>query len=342
MTREEIKLRQMTNQHLVTPCGYRRVAHDLCGIQAQVVACAMHALKIRSRDFDQSDPADLVRSWTLRGTVHIFLEEDLPLFLHNDRRHYLRLCDTLAADERVTALRKDYFARLITDSVANGIDTREGLKAVCTAHGMTETEEESIFNSWGGTVRALCERGTIACKVQQKKAYRLCPKFEPMDKDAAQLEMARRYFTHFAPATVNDAAYFFAAPKGEVKKWLAQLPVESVQCGGRTYYYIPDRQQYPGEIPACLFLAGFDQLMLGYQKTESLYLPPEHLRGIFNMTGIIHPAVLLRGRVVGRWQRKGAKLNITLFEAVRGADRELMESCAFRLWPDLRSVAMDC
>ncbi len=54
------------------------------------------------------------------------------------------------------------------DNIASGIDTREGLKHVCFQKGMTETESESLFNSWGGTIRALCESGRICYKVQEK------------------------------------------------------------------------------------------------------------------------------------------------------------------------------
>ena len=35
----------------------------------------------------------------------------------------------------------------------------------------------------------------------------------------------------------------------------------------------------------CLFLGGFDQLMPGYEKKDSRYLPKEYLRGIFNLVG---------------------------------------------------------
>lgn len=58
--------------------------------------------------------------------------------------------------------------------------------------------------------------------------------------------------------------------------------------------------------PRCLFLAGFDQLMLGYEKKESLYLAPENLRAIFNLAGIVMPPVMLDGRVVGKWKRRTA------------------------------------
>jgi len=150
---QELKIRQLTNQYLVQPADKKTVIRDLCGVQAQFLVNAMHSLKIRCNDFDENTVADgLVKNWTVRGTVHVFAESDLPLFIR---------CN-------------------------NGEAYRK--------------------NEWG-----------------------------------------------------------------EVKNWLNQLPVESIDCEGKTYYYIPNGKSYDKEIPACIFLAGFDQLMLGYQKKESLY-----------------------------------------------------------------------
>lgn len=203
---------------------------------------------------------------------------------------------------------------------------------------MTNSEAESVFNPWGGTIRALCEQGKICYKAQEKKELRLCPPFRPMEAQAAQLELARRYFTFYGPATVKDAAYFFAATQAQVKQWLSLLPVTTLICQGKTYFFIENQKEYSPKIPDCLFLAGFDPLMLGYQKTESLYLPPEHLRKIFSMSGIVMPSVLLHGRIVGKWKRKGPQLTVTLFEAVSPADLEIMECSAHRLWTNLKSL----
>lgn len=65
---------------------------------------------------------------------------------------------------------------------------------------------------------------------------------------------------------------------------------------GRTFYYIGGETPFR-EIPGCLLLAGFDQFMLGYEKTESIMLPKEHLRDTFPLAGIIRPAILIDGNV---------------------------------------------
>ena len=331
MTLEEIKLRRLAGQHLLIPADTQTVAKDLCGVQAQFLSHALHGLSIRCTDVNTDR---LVKSWTNRGTMHLFSVDDLPLFLHEGRSHFLRPVDTLEADAFISADRKAYFADLIVATVAQGIDERDALKAVCENAGMTERESQSLFDPWGGTIRALCEAGRLCHKVQEKKAYQLCPAFEPMAEEPACLELARRYFTHFGPATIKDAAYFLGTTQTKVKSWLKQLPVIVTSLDGKSYFYI-DNGLPAGELPGCLFLAGFDQLMLGYEKTESLFLPKEHMRDIFNLAGIVRPAILVDGTVVGWWNLKNRKLKITLFSP---ADHQLIERTATALWNDLKRI----
>lgn len=331
MTLEEIKQRRLAGQHLLTAGDSQTVVKDLCGVQAQFLSHALHALSIRCNEVRTDG---LVKSWTNRGTMHLFSAEDLPLFLHEDRTHFLRPVDTLKSDAYISAQRKAYFAALIVDAVSQGIDEREALKAVCERAGMTENEGKSLFDPWGGIIRALCETGQLCHKVQEKKAYRLCPAFEPLAEAPARLELARRYFTNFGPATVKDAAYFFGATQKTVHSWLRQLPVHETVVDGRTYFYI-DSPLPQAELSPCLFLAGFDQLMLGYEKTESLFLPQKHMREIFNLAGIVRPAVLVNGTVAGWWNLKKRKLTVNLFSP---ADEQLISDAANRLWPDLKRM----
>lgn len=331
MTAEEILLRRLAGQHLLLPTDTQTVVKDLCGVQAQFLSHALHGLSIRCHSISTEG---LIKSWTNRGTMHLFPADDLPLFLHQGRSHFLRPVDTLEEDAFISASRKGYFADLMVEAVARGIDQREELKELCRQAGMTETESKSLFDPWGGTIRTLCEAGRLCHKVQETKAYQLCPPFEPMTKEAAQLEMARRYFTHFGPATLKDAAYFFAATQAQVKKWLSQLPVTETVLEGKTYFCV-DKGLPTGHPPKVLFLSGFDQFLLGYDKTESLILPKKHLRDIFTLSGIVRPAILMDGRIVGWWSLKNRRLSLKLFE---GENHSVTEA-AHQQWPDLKSVS---
>lgn len=78
--------------------------------------------------------------------------------------------------------------------------------------------------------------------------------------------------------------------------------------------------------------------MMGYDKKENPFLPAEHLREVYSLAGIVMPALVLNGRVVGKWKRTARRLEIALFERVDLPDRDAMEEEASRLFPGLREV----
>ena len=95
MILEEMKIRRLAGQHLLAPSDTKTVVKDLCGLQAQFLSHALHGLSIRAGEVNTDG---LVKSWTNRGTMHLFRAEDLPLFLHEGRTHCLRRVDTLESD----------------------------------------------------------------------------------------------------------------------------------------------------------------------------------------------------------------------------------------------------
>ena len=346
MTKEEIKFRQMTNQYLMEPAQKLQVVQNLCGVQAQFITNALHSLKIRCSDYDEATVAEgLVKNWTVRGTVHVFAEADLPLFIHcNNGADYRKnewngysfwnQRDKWA----LTPERQRFLSEVIFKALEKESYTREEMKEICRNEGMTEPEENSMFDQWGGGIRELCERGFMNYVVQEKKAFCLAPEFVPIPEEEAKLEIARRYFANFGPATIHDAMYFFHTSATQVKLWMKKLPIIETKCEGKTFYYIENGKRYSGEMPKCVFLAGFDQLMLGYEKKESLYLPQEYLRKIFNLAGIIMSALLINGQVAGKWKMKNGKLSIELFQKINKQEEKIIKENAEILWNDLKKI----
>lgn len=269
---EEIRLRRLAGQHLIATADTLSVVRDLCGVQAQFMSNALHALRIRS---SEPEGDGLVKNWTIRGTVHVFAESDLPLFIRAGDYRKNEWSDpnwwNSRPDWALGPERQRYLSDVVLAALAEGPRTREELRELCRAEGMTQAEEGSMFHPWGGGLRQLCERGFMHYAASERKEFHLSPVFEPIPEDEAKLELAKRYFTHYGPATVKDAAYFFGTTQTEVKKWLRSLPAEAVECGGRTYYYIGSECNSGADIPGCIFLAGFDQLMLGYEKKRASF-----------------------------------------------------------------------
>lgn len=236
-------------------------------------------------------------------------------------------------DEHLSAARKQMLAAHIVEACAAGHGGREELRAVCREAGMTTQEEQSAFNAWGGLLRALCENGTLVHAAQQEKAFLPCPPFSPMPEEDARRELLRRYLCSYGPATIKDMSYFFSSPQRALLPMLESLSPAEFNCEGKIFYSLCDNGTI-SDFRCCRFLAGFDPLMLGYEKKDSLFLPAHALLAIFSLAGIVRPAILLDGRVVGFWKRSGKSLFLTGSEPLQTLQRKRIEEEAERLWGD--------
>jgi hypothetical protein len=76
-------------------------------------------------------------------------------------------------------------------------------------------------------------------------------------------------------------------------------------------------------------LPRFDTYLLGYRGRD-LALTPEHATRIMPGGGILHAAVLVDGRVAGRWQlkrtKRSAEVTIEPFEALPSDVTPLLEA----------------
>lgn len=321
-------------QYLTSPGDMHTVCRDLCGIQAQMHTHSVYTLSVRCKSpLPQGWEGQLVKTWTHRGTLHFFSPEDLPLYLHDGMAARTRAVDTLEGDEHISKARKQYFAQAMVELLKQKPQTREGLKQYCRALGMTGEEEKSLFNAWGGLLYPLSRLGLVSHVVGTEKSFTLMPPFTPMKEAEAKREMLKRYFSSYGPATLNDAAYFFKFTKTELKTLMKEMPLETVEVSGRTYYYLGSIEENEPDVPEILLPGGFDPLMLGYQKEESLFLPREHLRGIFNLAGMVFPPVLVHGQVKGRWKQEKKQVTFTLFEKISQGDKKALNSKAGESFP---------
>lgn len=334
ITLRELRQWRLCAQHLTEKSAPLQVAGDLCGIQAQYATNAVHALAVRC---ENTDVTGLVKSWTLRGTLHLFPENDLPLYVPNvgvegifDTPYGQWLYDGHCQMPKERML---FFAGLVAGALSDQPISRDTLKDLCRSNGMTAEEEERVFSGWGGVIRLLAESGVLCVSARVNRAYVRCPDFSPMPTEQARLELLRRYVTHYGPVSLHDMMYFFRWTQRELKALLTQLPVQTVSCDRRTYYYLKEPDVRPA-LPRCIFLAGFDPLMLGYEKKESPFLPPEHLKKVFNNTGIVFPPLLIDGTVRGKWKEQDKYIALTAFEPWNKTQTAAVQKAAKDLWPD--------
>lgn len=254
---------------------------SVVALQAQDVPAARLAARARGvRSLD----GPVVRTWAMRGTLHLLHERDLwvvgllgPVFIAAGRRRRLQLglTDEVCA-RALPALREVLTEPLdraaLVDRLAEvgiPLDPRSQAPAHLLA-----------FAAHSGVLR----RGL-------DDTYELL-RVECEPRGAA--ELWRRYRRAYGPATPDD----FAAWSGLPKRLLRDLP---------------DVADEPAEPTGAVRLLGhFDPYLLGY-RDRSAVLDPAHARLVQTGGGFLTPHVVVDGRVVATWRRVGARIEVRPF-----------------------------
>lgn len=314
----------LKKQGLLTAQSVQEICQNLNGLQAQFQPYVHIGFRNRmtGQDFQQADWQEkLTRQWSIRRTVHAYLKSEIPLYIHEG---WLASTDYLKTEGRdgFSSQTKQKYHQLILEAFEQGPMTREDLKDLCRGEKMTQEEEKLVFNAWGGLLRYMVERGEIYQEYGAKR-FHLLKDFQPLPKKEAELEIARRYFSGFGPVSLADARYYFKENKSTVLDWMKRLDLKTIQVAGEERFYLGDLEE--AELPECLFIAGFDQLLLGYEKKANPFFNPKYIRNIYTLTGIVKPVVFYKGRFVATWKRDKGTILLDIFEDISQQEKKELE-----------------
>jgi|BioPla2DNA2_1021312.scaffolds.fasta_scaffold00737_16 hypothetical protein len=319
ISKNELKKIILHRQGLTNPSpDPLTICSKLNGFQAQYNLMPEQAFVVRTQTeaFRAEGWRDeLVRCWSIRGTLHVFPLAEIPLYLHQGRQTGQRDVDDLRSDMYLNENEKRYYAEIILAALAKRPRTRNELKIITAEAGLPKDAERSVFNPWGGLIRYLIESGQVYRKYGLDGLYVKLEDYQPWPKKEAELEIARRYFENYGPCTIDDARYYFKRRKGLILEWMEQLDLETITVEGQERFGFNLDVDY-GDLPDLLLLSGFDPLLMGYEKTANPFLEEEHMREVFTYTGMVRPSILVGGRIVGTWRQIGQKIDMNLFTAL--------------------------
>ncbi len=256
-------------------------------VQSQDVRMARLAIRVRTQGLTRSDvdsavaSGEVVRTWAMRGTLHMLAAEDAgwvvsllgPRFAHGlrGRRHRLGLADDVVeeAAEIVATDEPANRAELMARLASAGIEI--DVKSQAPAHVLA-------YAAMTGRIRRGPDRSDT------EPTY---VRFDPgpaVDADAAVERLAERYVAGHAPAAAEDFAAWSGLPLGVARKGFRE--VEPVPVAGSGVVRL---------------LGHFDPYLLGYRSREVV---PAEMRGrVWTGGGFVMPVVVVDGRVVATWRR---------------------------------------
>lgn len=287
---ERLRRGRLAAQRLTsaTACSTaEEAALAVIGVQAQDLRAAGLALRSRVPGLTRAAvrAAPLLRTWTVRGTVHLIAACDRPwlhaLFGARNARMFARRFERFGIVEEINAMRADVVALC-----AERPRDRAALLRALVERGHPTLEQGPIntFVPW------LSTQGLIVTDIDG-----LLHATDPppaVDQDEALAMLGARYRAGYGPCDAVDLAKWSSLPITQARR---ALDAAGPQADADTW-----RADEP---PACLLLAAFDTLMLGHRNRQP-FLAAEHDHHILKGGGMLKPVALYAGVVTGTWSIK--------------------------------------
>jgi len=315
----------------------------LLAAQAQDLPGALTSVALRTERRSRPDvvaaldSGDVVRSWPMRGTLHLVAADDLPWMLDVLGSRTLagvgKRWDNLELDEKQ--------AERARESVQAALQRRDRasraeLLDAITEGGVATTGQRGYHLLW-----YLSQTGTLCLGPTDGEGDQLyvrldewIPRPRRLEPEEAHAELALRFFRGHGPATVQDLVRWSGSTARAIRAGLAEVRdrLEAVTVDGAEYLLdpeTPDRLAAArAEADGVLLLPGFDEFVLGYGDRTAV-VPAEFAQRIVpGNNGMFRPTVVHRGQVVGTWKWTG-----------RGA-RRTVEAEPFTTFPKAVTAAV--
>ncbi|MHB1063910.1 MAG: winged helix DNA-binding domain-containing protein [Georgenia sp.] len=320
MRTRDVALLRLAAQRIAGP-GFASAAETvrwLTAVQAQDYPGALASVALRTEGdaggiLGAFDAGEVVRSWPMRGTLHLVPAVDLGWMLGLTSERLLAQAARRRASLGIDRPLIGKAAELTQQALAGGRSLRRGeLMEVWERAGLLAVPQRGYHLLWTLSQRGLtCFGPTVDGEQRIVLLAEWVPRPRRLDRDEALAEWALRYFRSHGPATRKDFAWWTKLPMADVATGLAGAvdQLDRVDVDGVEHYLDPATPARLEEVGAAArgvhLLPGFDELILGYQDRSPTLAPEFADRIVPGGNGMFRPTVVAAGRVVGTWRRAG-------------------------------------
>lgn len=292
-------------------------------LQAQDPRAAVWAVGLRARStrpevVDALGSGQVVRTWPMRGTLHLVPGEDARWMVeHLGARALARAArrrEELGLTDRDVALAGEVLAEALRGGASL---TRAECTALLSDAGVP-TQGQCAYH----LLSATCHRG-ICCLGPDRgreQTFVLLAEWVPdslaLDRPTALATIAERFVRSHGPVTVADLARWADLTLTEARATLATAPgVVHRRFAGIEMHVsealldtTPHGSEAPGSAHA---LPAFDELVIGYRDRTAQLAAADEARVVPGGNGVFSAVLVLDGRVVGTWRRAPSSQGLT-------------------------------
>ncbi len=361
LTWKEVWGRRLARHALLVPRpkeGLVEAVRTVCGIHAQLMPAAELSIGVRVAGVTRQEVRaelwqrrGLVKTYGLRGTVHLFPADELPMWLAalraNPKPNKARRLAQLGLElEQLEA---------IVAAIGEALDGRclgreeLGLEVACRVGSFaTEAVSPAFGGQWPRWLMALGEaasRGLLCFgpnqgnKVTFMRPDQWLGSWAEADGTEALCEVLLRYLSTYGPATPREFAQWFGMQQSRALALMQQLAdeLEEVEVEGHRAWLLRAEAAvaFPPVEEVVRLLPHFDCYVIRCHPRDRL-VPVAWAKRVLTRGGIGNlPVVVADGIVAGLWQqrRTGQRLEIRVeaFQPLSAHQHQELEAAVVRV-----------
>jgi len=340
-----------------------RVVREVAGLHAQLTSSAELTLWARVEGLEPGaveralwETRTLVKTWAMRGTLHLLAADELGLWVAAQsalrpryevpswlRHHGLT---REQAEAMVAAIPAALEGRILTrEALADEVGRRTGIAGL----------DGKLRGGFGDLLKPAAFRGDLCFAPSDGRNVRFARPADwldggwaRVDVDEAVRTVARRYLSAYGPGTRETFARWFGiASAAQAGRWLASLGDEAVEVeleGGPMIMLAADVPEVEAAAPEGVvrLLPAFDHYVVAAPRDVEAVLAAAARARVYRPQGWLSPVLLVDGVMAGVWSHEREAVEISPFERMpawvrRGVAAEAARLGAFvGLAPDVR------
>ena len=302
------------------------VVERIAGLHAQLTASAELTLWARVSGLEREavsralwEERALVRTWAMRGTLHLLPAEELPLFVAAQGalkpRHHV---GSWLRHWGLTREQAEAMLAAIPAALDGRVLTREELAGEVARITGIESLDGKLRGGFGDLLKPAAFRGDLCFGPSDGRNVRFARPdqwlgpWEPVETDEAVRAVTRRYLAAYGPASREALARWFGMTSpAQAGRWLASLGDEAATVkldGEELIMLAADAEEAAAAEPAgsVRLLPAFDHYVVAAPRDRDAVLPAEHRARVYRPQGWLSPVLLIDGRMAGVWSHERA------------------------------------
>ncbi|QDE34253.1 winged helix DNA-binding domain-containing protein [Microbacterium foliorum] len=329
-------------------------SHRLTAPARSVADAAAHMLAVQSQDFiagrwalaarTRNEPAlrlidrafdrgDLVRAWTMRGTLHIIPARDLRWVLSVTGVRQRQQAAGRRRDLGIDGAMVDAAVAAVVPRLRDGGLTRSEMFEVFSGIGIDPGGQRGIHLLSELTLDGLICQGPVVTREGVSREQRFVLVDQHIREHAAPpdplAELFVRYVDGHGPTGVTDFAWWSGLTLGQSREARDRAVGRVVEIE-EGVYVSGARPRRSSSAAAVLALGAFDEYYISYADRTAV-CAPEHLALVGpGKNGMVRATLIADGRVIGCWTHASASLGAAPELFVPDADDGAVRSALAR------------